>query len=735
MSRSVGLLVGLGVALVLSRARAQDEPVPSLRADASLVRRLDGARDYLKARDWAEATRALQALLDGPDALVPVRRSGRGGGEVTLWVGLRAEAARTLEAMPGAGREYYETIYGPRARALLARAKRQGNPELAAAVARRYPATAAGVEAAGRVAVSHLDRGRDALAALCFERLLSRPGADELPPAVLFRAALAFRRAGETARAERAWKVLAARAPGGLRLGGKEVGLDELKRQLDDAGPAAAQPEPRPERVPGLEARWAQPTAHQASAKLWLQTAVEELDDRGQPPLPAAVPLVVGDRIVYRSHRGLHAVDAATGKEAWEAPSEWSAERMGAQPRYAAELETWVKTYLEVSPHVLSGNAVLGTLSADGGRVYAVDDLAVPPYPNYYRFRGRWRAGPDWPDFDHELKAAASYSRLLALDATTGKPAWQFGGRGPGPGAADLRDCYFLGPPLPLAGRLYALTEKENEVSLACLSAADGALVWRQPLALAPTRLLLDPGRRIQAAVPAHAEGILVCPTNGGVVVGVDLLTPGLAWAYAYRGSPLTQAQAYGGRGGRTSRPRVIAEWPTAVTAAGRGRVVFTAPDEPSVHCLSLRDGRLLWKAGREEGDLYLAGVFADRVLLVGKRFCRALALADGRQVWRAETGLPSGRGAVAGDVYYLPLKAAAGGKGPAVWALDLRNGNVVARTPTPRDRAPGNLLLWRGEVLTQTATAVTAYRERKKTEDSEKKKEDGKKKAAGKKQ
>ena len=53
MSRSVGLLVGLGVALMLGRARAEDEPVPSLRADAALVRRLDGARDYLRAGDWS----------------------------------------------------------------------------------------------------------------------------------------------------------------------------------------------------------------------------------------------------------------------------------------------------------------------------------------------------------------------------------------------------------------------------------------------------------------------------------------------------------------------------------------------------------------------------------------------------------------------------------------------------------------------------------------------------------
>ncbi len=732
MSRSVGLLVGLGVALAWGRALAEEEPVPTLRADAALVRRLDGARDYLRAGDWAEATRALQGLLDGADALVPVKRAGREG---PAWVGLRAEAARTLAALPGAGREYYETTYGPRARALLARAKRQGNPALAAEVARRYPLTAAGVEAAGLVAGAHLDRGRDALAALCFGRLLERPGAEEeLPPAVLFRAALAFRRAGEAARAERAWKQVAARAPAGLRLGGKEVSLAELKQQLEGSAPedGGQRTEDRPSVALSsvlcpLEARWARPTAHEAFTKVWLQTAADEQEDRGQPLLPAFAPLVVGGRLVYRSHRGLHAVDLATGKPAWEAAAEWSTDRLAANPRHGAALETWVKAYLEASPHVLAGNGVVGTLSAAGGRVYAVDDLGVPPYPNYYRFRGRWRAADfDAPDLGPELTAAVSSSRLVALDGATGKPAWEVGGARPD---AALRDHCFLGPPLEVGGRLYVLADKDNEVSLVCLSAADGAVVWRRPLALAPTRLALDPGRRVQAAVPVHAEGILVCPTNSGLVVGVDLLAPGLAWAYPYRTTPLTQAQSYGGRGGRTSRPRVTAEWPAAFTAVAGGRVVFAAPDEPSVHCLALRDGAPLWKAARGEDDLYVAGVLADRVLIVGKRHCRALTLADGKQVWRVETGLPSGRGAAAGDVYYLPLKAPAGGKGPAVWGLDVRKGAVVARHATPRDEPPGNLLLWRGELLAQTATAVTAYRKKTKTEDRGQKTEDSKKK------
>jgi outer membrane protein assembly factor BamB len=143
----------------------------------------------------------------------------------------------------------------------------------------------------------------------------------------------------------------------------------------------------------------------------------------------------------------------------------------------------------------------------------------------------------------------------------------------------------------------------------------------------------------------------------------------------------------------------------------GQGRVVFTAPDEPSVHCLSLRDGSLLWKAERATDDLYVAGVVAGRVLLVGRQACRALDLANGKQLWRLDTGLPSGRGVAVGGVYYLPVREAGKEKEPAVYAIDVARGVVVTRARPPGKEAPGNLLFGpRGEVVSQTATAVTAY-------------------------
>src|SRR5205823_8349574 len=97
---------------------------------------------------------------------------------------------------------------------------------------------------------------------------------------------------------------------------------------------------------------------------------------------------------------------------------------------YASSVEQWLQSYEERSTHALFENSVVGTLSTDGQRVYAVDDLALPPYPSNMPRGGRNQALPDFPEYTGGLAEAVESSRLLALDGASGELLWTAGGRG-----------------------------------------------------------------------------------------------------------------------------------------------------------------------------------------------------------------------------------------------------------------------------------------------------------------
>src|SRR5262249_12026267 len=150
------------------------------------------------------------------DLFLESERPGPNGQPARPWLSARAEAERLFAQTPAAGQEQYRLQYGRAASELLKEAKVRDDARLLDEVARRYYHTPAGLEALDLLATQHLDRGRSADAALCFERLLRfemRGGkmvpraADQVAPLTLFKAALAFRLAGDATREDLVWKA------------------------------------------------------------------------------------------------------------------------------------------------------------------------------------------------------------------------------------------------------------------------------------------------------------------------------------------------------------------------------------------------------------------------------------------------------------------------------------------------------------------------------------------------
>lgn len=714
-----------------SRDFAQSMPAVPFVVDLNLARRLEAAHDAIEEESWGDATRLLQSLIDNKeDSLVCLRRMGADGKAVVCWTGVRAEADKMLAKLPTHGREFYESTNGPRARAMLTEARQQGDLNLLEEIARRYFHTAAGVEATRLLGLHHLDRGRSNLAAQCFRRVLDRGNLSPLAPATLAVSVLAFRQSHDS-RATKTWSELVTKSPAGVRIGQRQVTLPELEKELFRLDPVLFETNNRFTQdlvtTPRLEAKITRPTYHESATHAWLQVAVHQHESKSEVVIPAAIPLMLKDRFIYRSSGGLHAIDRETGKPIWQLVSAWGLDSMALDTRYQQFLQSWVGGYLIKNPHLLFENSTVGTLSTDGQRVYAVEDFVLPPYPPLYFYgsRRRWEMDPE-STLHPDLASAAFHSRLMALDVESGKPMWEIGGRGETDGS-ELRDSYFMGPPVPLDGRLYTVVEKQHQLSLVCLDAAQGNVLWTQPLAVSLTGLLIDVARRSHAVQPAHSEGILVCPTNLGVVVGVDLFHRSLAWAHIYRDeAPVLDWEqpdlGRRGRGAPRDLPRLRDEWKAAPPAIAAGKVVVTTPDAPALLCLDLHNGAQIWKSDRMEDDLFLAGIFNNAALVVGRKGCRALRLDDGKPLWSADTGLVSGRGVAAGNIYYLPCRATVKEKRPAIYAIDLKRGTVLAHSAMPQGEVLGNLVKGDDAIYSQSVLAVTAYvpekKEKKESDD-----------------
>lgn len=725
------------------------------------------ARDCIKDKAWSDAVTALQTILDSKqDHYVQVREKDASGREVMRWTSVKFEANKLLGTMPQTGLDLYEQRYGGRARAMLQEAREKGDRELLAEVAQRFQHTEAGLQATDLLATWFLDRGQFFMASLRFEKLLKLPpDRSNLSDLTLFKAALAYRRAGDIDKAQAAWRSLQDKVQGvgGLTINGELVALDRLKQILDEIpGPSLLNPHDWPY-IRGNLTHTAQATGSPPllDQVLWSRPLVldkwddtGEVEDRGreakqrldaaiaqvesmknEPVLPGFFPIAANGLLVYRSHSDIRAVhlnekrDAAgkviarPGQIAWKSTEfDGALANVLAWDKTRTTLENWLTQFFNLPgfSSLVYENTLLGTLSTDHRYVYAVDDLAVPTPANMFQ-PYVWNAG----QVSSEVKPLVMGNTLYAYDLEYGLCKWRLGGP-----SGPFADSHFLGAPIAVGGKLYVLNEKnlgtsnpngDSTLRLVCIDPYKMA-TKQEPAVVEPIqeigtiqqqhRITHDVSRRINAVHLAYGEGILVCPTNAGEVLGVDLSSRSLAWAYPYREQapdqvPFTQPNP---RPFPRPTPNIgtttMANWRSAPPAIAAGLVVFTAPDANSIHCINLRDGTPVWKKRQGDGDLYFAGVHAGRALIVGKGFVRALDLPTGQQVWKVSTGdLPSGQGVACRDVYYLPLK-----KGE-ILALDIPTGNIRAHNRAKAGSpSPGNLVFHDGVVLSMTPRDIVAY-------------------------
>lgn len=714
----IGLIIGLGASAagpVVAQPPVPGEPRsdqphgPAIAPSREVINALSDARQALESEQFLQGVAVLQRVIDDPQDSFLTREQADS---------TQAEARKLLLGLPSAGVKAYETQFGAAAREQLQHALEIANRAQIAEVARRFPASQAGMEAAYYLATQALDQGLPFAAAKGLARLKQQPAAARWEPLLSIKLAIAQARCGQDAASAATLTEIRQRYPRSrIEIGGQArslTELDTLKPLLGTAGPrfaaklptwplyrgGATRNEIATEVTPLGGPTWQTPTIETleidlpADARidpiadlLAIQQRVEaDLLEEQKLSLPAVYPLVVDNRVIFRTLNGLMAVGLNDGQLRWRSVltdvalsrvlqsafhNVSSEETIAESPAYSFVRDRQYR-------HLLSG-----TISSDGRYVYAVElegfhGNPPPSAPGFLRF--------GW--------APTNYNRLVAYEVRGGKLAWEVGG----PRLEKdqpLGGHFFLGPPLPLGGMLYGICEVSSEYRLIALESQPdretAQLVWSQPLITVERSIELSPLRSLAGLSPAYAEGLLICPTAAGSIIAYDLDRRMFAWAYQYE---TTNPQSTVLRMIPTIDDEEHRWLDCGPTIAGDA-VLVTPRDSTELHCLNLQDGSLRWHLPRQAG-LYVACVHDGVVVVVGENQVQGLRVSDGTPAWREPLAIPapSGRGLRQETGYLLPLSSG------EILAFDPRTGAVLGRTTLAGERIPGNLAAARGRLV-----------------------------------
>jgi len=717
-------------------------------SDRLRERQFDRGRRLVADQRWSDAATLFDEILASDrDCFFRTDRQQR------TWQSIKSETNRLIGGFAKPGREAYELQFRARAERMLEQAVAAGDSAGIVAVARRWFHTPAGYRATLLAAIESLEVNQPLAAAAWLDRLAPAAGAAAFEPTLSIMRAVAWLRAGDGPAAAAILEQARNRGRSVVRLAGKDMTLSfpaggglawltgivgEPKHHAGRHGGgwsgtdwAMHRGDPARNGVvvascPLLAPRYRVPLARHPEESRLLEARRRLHSEQELAVLPAGGPLAVDGTILVHTSLGLLAVDFETGKRIWlqsgaggtslraQAPDGDG----GGDPTDAGAGGAFSGVFED---------ATSGIMASDGRLVFVVeshaDAMSLPQAGMDFRqgvrpmggfqVRGGWRGGNTLSAYDVADRGALRW-RLPARNGAVGDEA----------GLPAASTAWYLGAPLPVGEQLLVLVEEKGEIRLDVLDANSGLLEWSQPFAEVDEERAIDNrdshARRLAGLSPALAEGVLVCPTGAGAVVAIDLATRTLLWAHEYpqprqadvmvlpngmrvaRNGPI--GGGFGGDGGREQRG---GHWLDSAPILAGGRVLLTPGESQELLCLDLRRGTTVWRLPRKD-RLYVAGVVAGRAIVVGRRGVEALDLGNGRVVWQrplvADQGSPSGRGILTANRLFLPLDT------PEVLEVDLADGSIVSRSPARGNAVPGNLLAYRGEVISQGGDSLDVF-------------------------
>ncbi len=749
----------------LSPANAQLR-LGNMRNDTSTVfaiapreatRPLKIAEKAIEAGDFQQATALLGDLLADSmlnEYLIPDQDRK---GHPTHAISLRQKAEQLLGQIPLQQRESYEDKYGVKAKVMLKKAIEANDTQAIAMTSRLYFHTHAGLEATMLVGHAHLALGRPVMAAFAFEKVANQPqGSNRFDPEATLLAAVCWSLNGSNDRSAKLLEALKARrGDAKVRFYGKTVALFDESTPLPDRWSLEAKnplPEPTASQKEGetdlpsnqdkplqnwlkqivdstpLEShpiinQWlvfrgdSQRNAESGSgfpllSPRWsIRTVTDPVDEKGiqeyqqklirskNSPMPKVHPLAIGKTLVIRTDDRMFGVDADNGKRIWSYPPA-NMFRSGEQKSADSLARPSVKLHQDKLRERLWLDTLYGQISSDGNSIFLI------PNPGISTDRGDWRNRP--PQVYDEPTDLRQFNELKSLDLKQqGALQWEVGGE-TGLDEPKLAKTFFLGAPLPIGNRLYAICVQEQNVRLVVLDSETGRLQWARHLASTEESVSFreERLRRLAGATPSEANGVLICPTGLNAIVAVDLATQSLSWGFQFKEPKRARVDRL-----TDQLKKWNTMWRDATVTLTGGVVVYTPVDSDDVYCLNLQTGESLWEDRRkkksrgEDMPLHVETVRDGNIIITSSDRLKAIELSTGVVAWQTKLndyGLVSGRGYVSGNHCFIPTTS------KKVLRIDTATGKINGVAIS--EKVLGNLISFRGDVISHGADHLTAY-------------------------
>lgn len=721
------------------------DPSDAFPTNHKLARQLLTAQEELAAKNYKIGLRRLGLILGAEGT----RRSTDTGGagedffftatpeDISSFRSLKSTALELIAKLPPEGLKAYEELYGRQAQVQLQAATAPTDLEGIADVSRRFFHTFAGYEAVYLLATHHMDHSRPLAAARGFARLRQYPSAAvRWNPTLLVKEAICWSRIGQAGKSAELLALLRQDHPqAAIELGGEQLRLfgeskaeqKALERLFSSPPPHSASdleqwtmyggnPTRNAAQVdvfPLVRPRWQIPTVDNTAVREIVADWEQLVRQAGDLSIPAVQPLIVDGKLIVKTvgdknistGSKIRAVNLQNGDILWQTSPDAGFDPMPPKPNMPGASPASVPNLVRdtVTNQRVWHDQTFGNLTSDGRLVFSVEELGA------FRPSRQALSAPLRP-----------FNILRAYAVLGGKAEWEIGGP-PGSFTLPMAGTFFLGPPLPMGGLLYCLGEQNRQVKLIVLDADSGEFQWSQNLATVNSdnrSLSKDFWRRVTGIGPAFSQGILVCPTGVGGIIGVDLENRSLLWHYLYRDergvskhfnkfrfAPF-QLRLLPGQDGN--------HWLDSTPIIATDRILITPRDAPELYCLDLLTGKLLWRKPKLD-RLQIAGVMDQKAIVVGRGEIEFFRMDDGSPELREPIILPppSGRAVLAGGKLLVPLSTA------ELLSVDVEHGRVVGRTPLRSGVVPGNLLCHREMIVSVGTDSISGFDDLEHAEES----------------